>query len=133
MHKHKNDMASVLARDYAYYHQIKANIDDLSSENDRRQDLERRTRAELVNLNRELENLDLQISMQDLLAIQGKAATLQEHIEGLSQVAASEQEKINALEHNNTVTLAALLEERENLLADIASGVRIEEGQSREA
>lgn len=129
MHKHKNDLERVTQRDSAYYHQIQDNIEKISFETEQRQDLERKTRAELDRLKKELDTLDLAISMQELLALQGKAATLQETIDGLNLVVEFEKEKIDAIEHKNTVTLAALLEERGNLLADIASGVHIEKGQ----
>lgn len=101
----------------AVYADVKQKVDDL--------------RAELAELKIELESLGRQASVEDVLKYQDEAANIESHIGELNQAIAREEKKVAQVQGNPEL-LAALQRTREDLMADIALNVPVDQSRLAE-
>ncbi len=111
------------------YTSIKDDIELLTKELEERANEKAAVEEKLAKLENKLGNLDTQVSLQIVLDLQEKVYDFDKHLSFLNETLVAEQSKIEDHAQDNNKKLAQLNEARENLLADIASGIGVEDGE----
>lgn len=129
MAQYGNDMQRVMDAMGADYSKMKNTIEQLSSGLRQEEKIAEEARKRLADLQSELAALDIQISKKELLALQDKVFEIEQTLFKLNEAVATERKKVDEDERSNNQNLARLAEEKENLLADIASGDKVDDKQ----
>jgi hypothetical protein len=128
--KFGNNIDRVMASNRrADYLTIKGEVERLGRDLERRKQVDIEIRSRFAKLEEELNAFDLQVSLKELLVLQDKVKEVENIFTGLNEAITSAQAIVERDNLSNTQSLVALTEERENLLADIASGEVVDKGK----
>ncbi len=117
-------LAALSERKKEDYFNYKKKFDEITVELTNAKEKEDALRKEIGDLTEQLASFDQKISVKELLVLQAIYVDLEERIESLENTIDLEAQKNDEAEHGEDSPLSSLMEEKENLLADIASGIQ---------